>query len=99
MIKEREKVTEETGRILELLDKENVNKEQFDKLELGPNFESILEGRCYCREMGCSQDREARNESACLKRAEGDEMEAAMCHFCVSVRRKQKVSSEERVQS
>ena len=73
---ERERATEETRRILELLDKESDRKEQFDKVEMGPDFESKLEERCYCR------DREAGNESACLKRAEGEKMETVMCHFC-----------------
>ena len=77
VIKGRETATEETRQILELLNRANVNKEWFDNLELGPNFETILKRGCYCRETGHGQNEEAMNMSTCLMRAKENTMESS----------------------
>ena len=82
MTKGRGSARKETGKILKLLDRENGNKEWFENLEMGPNFEAILKRGCYCRETGHGQDKDAVNMSTCLMRAKENEMEAGKCHLC-----------------
>ena len=82
VIKGREKEAKETRQILEVLDRGNVNKTHFDNLEMGPNFETILKGGCYCGETRYGQDKDAVNMSTCLTRAKENKMETVKCHLC-----------------